>query len=196
MMRQVPRHSGWIEVVCGPMFAGKSEELIRRLRRAQIARQNVAVFKPAIDDRYHPHHVVSHDGLTLEGRHVHSSKEILELAADAQVVGIDEVQFFDEHIVEVINQLASDGKRVVVAALDMDFRGEPFGPLPHILAIAEFVDKIQAICQQCSEPATCTQRLVDGEPARYDSPIELVGAGESYEPRCRACHQVPGRPTV
>lgn len=195
-MRQVPKHSGWIEVVCGPMFSGKSEELIRRLRRAQIARQRVAVFKPAVDDRYHPHHVVSHTGISLEGQHVHSSKEILELAEDAQVVGIDEAQFFDADIAHVINALAAGGKRVVVAALDMDFRGDPFGPLPEVLAVAEFVDKIQAICQRCFEPATCTQRLVDGEPAHYKSPIVLVGADESYEPRCRACHEVPGRPGV
>ncbi len=190
-MRQVPRHSGWIEVVCGPMFSGKSEELIRRLKRAQIARQKVAVFKPSTDDRYHPHDVVSHDGSSLEGQHVHEAIGILDLARDAQVVGIDEAQFFGHDLVDVVRSLADDGKRVVLAALDMDFRGQPFGSLPEILAIAEFVDKIQAICQQCAEPATCTQRLVEGQPAHYDAPIILVGATESYEPRCRSCHQVP-----
>jgi thymidine kinase len=190
MMRQMPRHCGFIEVVCGPMFSGKSEELIRRLRRAQIARQNVVVFKPAIDDRYHADHVVSHDGTSLEGRRVHSAREIIDLAQDAHVVGIDEAQFFDGEIVGVIDELAESGKRVIVAALDRDFRGEPFGPMPGILAVAEFVDKLQAICQRCAEPATCTQRLIEGQPARYDDPVVLVGATDSYEPRCRSCHEV------
>jgi thymidine kinase len=191
-MRQVPRHCGWIEVVCGPMFSGKSEELIRRLRRAQIAHQRVAVFKPELDDRYHASDVVSHDGTSLSAQPVAMARDILALAAgqDAQVVGIDEAQFFDAEIVDVAQRLAAEGRRVVVAALDQDFAARPFGPVPLLLAEAEFVDKLQAVCNQCREPATRTQRLIDGRPARADDAVVLVDGAESYEPRCRACHEL------
>ena len=196
-MNILPTHGGWIEVVCGSMFSGKSEELVRRLRRAQIARQSVAVFKPMLDNRYHATDVVSHDGNRLAARPVDSSREILRLVADAEVVGIDEAQFFDEGIVDVALHLADSGKRVVIAALDMDFKNEPFGPMPQLLAVAEFVDKLQAICQVCGGPATRTQRLIGGRPADPDEPVIRVGAHESYEPRCRACHQLPtSRPTI
>lgn len=190
-MNIMPTNGGWIEVVCGSMFSGKSEELVRRLRRAQIARQSVAVFKPMLDNRYHATDVVSHDGTRLAARPVDSSGEILRVVGDAEVVGIDEAQFFDEGIVEVALKLADEGRRVVVAALDMDFKNEPFGPMPHLLAVAEFVDKLQAICQVCGGPATRTQRLIAGRPADPDEPVIRVGAQESYEPRCRACHELP-----
>ena len=196
-MREMPTRGGWIEVICGSMFSGKSEELMRRLRRAQIARQDVAVFKPLLDNRYHATDVVSHDGTRLSARPVDTSSEILRMVGDAAVVGIDEVQFFDEGIVDVALRLADDGRRVVVAALDMDFKNEPFGPVPGLLAVSEFVDKLQAICQVCSGPATRTQRLIGGRPATRDEPVIRVGAQESYEPRCRECHELPtSRPAL
>ncbi|MCW2924814.1 MAG: thymidine kinase [Thermoleophilia bacterium] len=196
-MREMPTRGGWIEVICGSMFSGKSEELMRRLRRAQIARQRVAVFKPLLDNRYHATDVVSHDGTRLAARPVDTSAEILRLVGDAAVVGIDEAQFFDTNIVDVALRLADDGKRVVVAALDMDFKNEPFGPVPGLLAVSEFVDKLQAICQVCAGPATRTQRLIGGRPASPDEPVIRVGAQESYEPRCRECHQLPvARPSL
>jgi thymidine kinase len=196
-MNILPTHGGWIEVVCGSMFSGKSEELVRRLRRAQIARQSVAVFKPMLDNRYHATDVVSHDGNRIASRPVDSSREILRLVGDAEVVGIDEAQFFDEGIVDVALHLADEGRRVVIAALDMDFKNEPFGPMPQLLAVAEFVDKLQAICQVCGGPATRTQRLIGGRPADPDEPVIRVGAQESYEPRCRACHELPtSRPAI
>ncbi|MCW2927197.1 MAG: thymidine kinase [Thermoleophilia bacterium] len=196
-MREMPTRGGWIEVVCGSMFSGKSEELMRRLRRAQIARQRVAVFKPQLDNRYDASDVVSHDGTRLAARAVDTSAEILRLVGDAEVVGIDEGQFFDEQIVDVALRLADSGKRVVVAALDMDFKNEPFGPIPGLLAVAEFVDKLQAICQVCAGPATRTQRLIGGRPASPDEPVIRVGAKESYEPRCRECHELPtARPAL
>lgn len=190
-MREMPTRGGWIEVVCGSMFSGKSEELMRRLRRAQIARQNVAVFKPLLDNRYHATDVVSHDGTRIAARPVDTSAEILRMAGDAEVVGIDEAQFFDQGIVDVALRLADSGKRVVVATLDMDFKNEPFGPVPQLLAVSEFVDKLQAICQVCAGPATRTQRLIGGRPASPDEPVIRVGAQESYEPRCRECHELP-----
>jgi len=196
-MREMPSRGGWIEVVCGSMFSGKSEELMRRLRRAQIARQRVAVFKPLLDNRYDKTDVVSHNGTRISATAVGTSAEILRLAGDAQVVGIDEAQFFDEAIVDVALRLADEGKRVVVAALDMDFKNEPFGPVPQLLAVSEFVDKIQAICQVCTGPATRTQRLIEGRPASPDEPVIRVGAHESYEPRCRECHELPrARPAL
>jgi thymidine kinase len=196
-MRVMPTRGGWIEVVCGSMFSGKSEELMRRLRRAQIARQKVAVFKPQLDNRYHSTDVVSHDGTRLAAQPVDTSAEILRLVGDAEVVGIDEGQFFDAGVVEVAMRLADRGKRVVVAALDMDFKNEPFGPMPQLLAVAEFVDKLQAICQACGGPATRTQRLIEGRPANPDEPVIKVGAQESYEPRCRECHELPtSRPAL
>lgn len=182
---------GWIEVIVGPMFSGKSEELIRRVKRALIARQSVAVFKPRLDNRYHESHVVSHDGERVEAVPVGSAAEMeAHLLSPPQVVAVDEAQFLDRGLVEVAEGLARKGVRVILAGLDMDFRGEPFGIMPELLARAEFVEKLTAICVRCGAPATRTQRLVDGRPARYSDPIILVGAKERYEPRCRACHQV------
>ncbi len=189
------RGRGRIEVICGSMFSGKSEELIRRVRRAQIARQRVQVFKPALDDRYSRHLVASHDGSRLDAIPLHRSAEILEQLGDGvTVVAVDEAQFLDERLPEVVQELADRGVRVVAAGLDMDFRGEPFGPMPRLLALAESVDKLQAICMVCGAPASRTQRLVNGEPAHYSDPIILVGAREVYEARCREHHVVPGKP--
>lgn len=184
---------GWIEVITGVMFSGKSEELIRRVRRALIARRRVQVFKSALDDRYHGiGHVSSHDGTGVDAIPVRSSLEVAELVhRDAQVIAIDEAQFLDEGIVDLISALADRGARVIVAGIDMDFRGEPFGPMPRILALAEAVDKLHAICMVCGASATRNQRLVNGEPAPYESPVVQVGGHESYEARCRRCHEVP-----
>lgn len=174
------------------MFSGKSEELIRRIRRAQIAKQKVQVFKPAIDDRYSIDKVVSHNGSSINAISVTKASEILDLLEeDTQVVAIDEIQFFDHSLVDVVREIADMGKRVICAGLDMDFRGEPFGVTPDIMAIAESVDKLTAICVKCGNPATRTQRLINGKPAKYDDPIILVGAHETYEARCRKCHEVP-----
>lgn len=184
--------NGWIELVCGSMFSGKTEELIRRVKRAQIARQKVQVFKPQLDDRYGREIVSSHDGLELDAIPVTSARELLaQVEPDTTVVAVDEVQFFDWEIAEVAQRLAGAGKRVIMAGLDMDFRGEPFGPVPLLMAQAERVDKLNAICVLCGAPASRTQRLIDGKPASYDDPVILVGASEVYEARCRACHQVP-----
>ena len=183
---------GWVEVICGSMFSGKTEELIRRVRRAQIARQKVQVFKPGLDDRYALEKVTSHNGMGLDATIVSEPREILDwVEPDTAVVAIDEVQFFDWTIAEVCNTLAENGKRVIVTGLDMDFRGEPFGPMPLIMAEAERVDKLSAICVVCGAPASRTQRLIDGQPASYDDPVIMVGASEVYEARCRHCHQVP-----
>lgn len=187
-------HAGRVELICGSMFSGKTEELIRRLRRAQIARQTVQVFKPAIDDRYDKTAVASHSGADFEAIPVAKARDIIEkLAEDVTVVGIDEVQFFDEEICDLVNELADKGLRVIMAGLDTDFRGEPFGMMPQLLCVAEYVDKLHAICMECGEEACRTQRLVNGEPAYYDDPIILVGASEAYEPRCREHHTVPRR---
>jgi len=181
---------GWIEVVAGPMFSGKSEELIRRVTRSMIARQRVQVFKPAIDDRYDGVAVASHAGRTLSAVAVADVASLAAaLDANAQVVAIDEVQFFDAALVPLVLGLADRGVRVIVAGLDLDFRGVPFGPLPELLAQAEVVEKLTAICR-CGKAATRTQRLIAGRPAHEDDPVILVGAAESYEPRCRACHVV------
>jgi len=181
----VVRHQpnqGWIEVVVGSMFSGKSEELIRRLRRAQIARQNVQIFKPAIDTRYADDHIVSHSEMRIPSRAVSSSRELLDLvAADTEVVGIDEGQFFDHDLPAVCNELANRGKRVIVAGLDQDYLGKPFDPMPQLLAIAEYITKTLAICMVCGNPANHTQRLV----ASGDR--VLLGAQGTYEARCRAC---------
>lgn len=186
---------GWIELVCGSMFCGKTEELIRRARRAQIARQKLLVFKPSLDDRYEVERLASHNGVSFDAVSVKHARQILDLVdPDTQVVIVDEVQFFDRSIADVCNVLADAGKRVIVAGLDNDFRGEPFGPVPYLMAEAEVVDKLQAICVVCGAPATRTQRLIDGRPASYDDPIILVGASEVYEARCRRCHEVPGKP--
>lgn len=193
-MYSVPS-TGWIEVICGSMFSGKTEELIRRIHRAQIARQKVQVFKPAIDQRYSEGAVASHNGLQTHAIPVNSAAELRELVDPAAtVIAIDEVQFFDASVVALCQELADQGKRVICAGLDMDFRGEPFGPIPQLLAVAEKVDKLQAICVVCGGPASRSQRLINGQPAHYDDPIVLVGASEVYEARCRGCHIVPGHP--
>jgi thymidine kinase len=185
---------GWIEVICGGMFAGKTEELIRRVKRAKIARQKVQVFKPSIDDRYATDKVASHSGVQFDAIVVRDASEIAELVEpDTNVVAIDEVHFFDKTIVDIVNDLADRGVRVIIAGLDMDFRGEPFGPMPILMAQAEKVDKLHAICVICGGEASRTQRLIEGKPASYDDPIILVGGSESYEARCRSCHEVPGR---
>jgi thymidine kinase len=184
---------GWVEVITGVMFSGKSEELIRRVRRALIARKRVQLFKSALDDRYHGvNRISSHDGSGVDALPVRSSLQLARLVhPDTQVFGIDEVQFLDDGIVEVVSILADRGARVILAGTDMDFRGEPFGPMPGLLTVAETVDKLHAICVVCGNPATRNQRLVDGHPAPYEAPTIQIGGAESYEARCRACHRVP-----
>lgn len=183
---------GSVEVICGSMFSGKTDELIRRLRRATIARQHVQVFKPAIDMRYAVEKVTSHAGTDFDAIPVEKAVEIRKrLYKDVTVVAIDEAQFFDDEIIQVVEELAAKKIRVLVAGLDMDFRGEPFGPMPELMSRAEHVDKLQAICIVCGEPASRTQRLVNGKPARYDDPVVIVGAAEMYEARCRTHHEVP-----
>ncbi|RLL42877.1 thymidine kinase [Oceanobacillus piezotolerans] len=191
----VMKQSGWVEVICGSMFSGKSEELIRRVRRATYANLTVQVFKPAIDNRYDDTAVVSHNGTSTVAQPIHRSEEIFELLnKNVDIVAIDEVQFFDENVVEIAEELANKGIRVIAAGLDMDFRGEPFGPMPNLMAISESVTKLNAICPICGSPASRTQRLINGKPASYDDPVILVGASESYEPRCRHHHEVPKKP--
>ena len=190
-----PPAGGWIEVVCGVMFSGKSEELIRRVRRAMIARKRVQVFKSHLDERYAGlFKVSSHDGRTVDAIPVDSPAQIAQrVEPDTQVVAIDEAQFLDDSVTELATMLANRGMRVILAGTDTDFRGEPFGPMPRLLAIAETVDKLHAICVVCGGPASRNQRLLSGRPARYDSPVIMVGGQESYEARCRQCHQVPRR---
>ena len=184
---------GRIEVIAGVMFSGKSEELIRRVRRAVIAKNQVQVFKSHLDARYAGLYSIStHDGGLVEAEPVDSSDEIMtRRRPDTQMLAVDEVQFLDDGIVAVANTLADQGVRIVLAGIDMDFRGLPFGPMPALLAIAEIVDKLQAICVVCGEPASRNQRLVNGRPALWDSPTIMVGGRESYEARCRYCHRVP-----
>ena len=183
---------GSIEVVCGSMFSGKTDELIRRLVRATIAKQKVQVFKPAIDIRYAAEKVASHTGSTFDATPVEKAADIRSrLDKDTTVVGIDEAQFFDPEVVKVAQELASRGVRVLVAGLDTDFRGEPFGPMPVLMSEAEDVSKLHAICMVCGENASRTQRLVNGSPARYDDPVVIVGASEMYEAHCRLHHEVP-----
>jgi thymidine kinase len=184
-LHNVPRNTGWIEVVCGCMFSGKTEELIRRLRRAQIARQKVIVFKPKIDTRYSPEHIVSHSEQFLNAKVIDDAYEILNLVGDAQVIGIDEGQFFKSNIVGVCNQLADQGKRVIVAGLDQDYKGNPFEPMPQLLAIAEYITKTLAICVVCGNPADRTQRKNE----QHERVV--VGAKDLYEARCRYCHKPP-----
>jgi thymidine kinase len=191
VIRVPPRQGGWLEVVCGPMFSGKSEEMIRRLRRAEIAGQRVVIFKPRVDDRFDAADVVSHAGVRMRGVPVGSVGELTGRAQGFEVVGIDEVQFFEPSVVDAALALAAGGVRVVAAGLDQDFRREPFGPMPLLLAYAEFVDKLQAVCHRCGGPATTTQRLVDGRPAPYSGDTVVIGAAEQYEARCRDCHE-PG----
>lgn len=185
------RH-GSVEVITGSMFCGKTDELIRRLRRATIARQKVQVFKPAIDHRYAVRKVTSHAGNDFEAMPIGKSSEIFtHLNEDTTVVAIDEAQFFDHELIQLVQHLADKGLRVIVAGLDTDFRGEPFGPMPVVMAMAEHVDKLQAICMVCGEPASRTQRIINGKPARYDEPVVIIGAAEMYEARCRQHHEVP-----
>lgn len=185
-------HTGSIEVITGSMFCGKTEETIRRLRRATIAQQKVQVFKPQIDNRYSDEKVTSHAGHNFDAQPIQNAAEILEnLEPDSTVVAIDEAQFFDDEIITISQKLADRGVRVIVAGLDTDFRGEPFGPMPILMSKAEKVDKLHAICVVCGEEASRTQRLVDRKPARYDDPVVIVGAAELYEARCRRHHQVP-----
>jgi thymidine kinase len=187
-----PHIPGSVEVICGSMFSGKTDELIRRLRRATIARQHVQVFKPAIDMRYAVEKVTSHAGSDFAAIPVANAAEIrTRLEMGVTVVAIDEAQFFDDEIIQVVEELAGNQIRVIVAGLDTDFRGEPFGPMPVLMARAEQVDKLQAICMVCGEPASRTQRFVNGKPARFHDPVVIVGAAEMYEARCRAHHQVP-----
>jgi thymidine kinase len=183
---------GWVEVIAGSMFSGKSEELIRRVRRSMIARKRVQVFKSHLDNRYTGvFSVGSHDGRTVEAVPVDSAAQVAtRLDPNAQVIAIDEVQFLDDAIVALASDLADRGRRVILAGIDTDFRGEPFGPMPKLLCLAEVVDKLHAICVLCGAPATRNQRLVDGKPAHWDSPLIMVGGTESYEARCRQCHQV------
>lgn len=196
IMRTQPHHGAWLEVICGSMFSGKSEELMRRLTRAQIANQQVLIVKPSIDDRYHKTNVVSHAGRSLDALSVQDVRQLLT-AVDSikpDVVGIDEVQFFPPEIIGVISEIVDKGCRVVVSGLDQDFRGEPFAIIPELMARAEFIDKLQAICVKCGGVASRTQRLIDGAPAGWDSPIVVVGGQESYEARCRDCHRVANKP--
>lgn len=186
---------GWIEVISGCMFAGKTEELIRRINVLSYAKKNIIVFKPKIDNRYSDSEIVSHSGAKVPCLVVEKAQDILKkIEADTEVVAIDEVQFFDKDIVEVCEYLADKVIRVMVAGLDKDFRGESFGVMPELLTRAEFVTKLTAVCAKCGAPATRTQRLVNGKPAGFEDPIVMVGADESYEPRCRHCHQVPNKP--
>ncbi|MBC8175249.1 MAG: thymidine kinase [Candidatus Marinimicrobia bacterium] len=183
-----PRESGWIEVICGGMFSGKTEELIRRLRRAQIARQHVGIFKPKIDSRYSEDFIVSHTQLKIESQLVETSEEILEKAKYSEVVGIDEAQFFDDSLIAVCKQLAKQKKRVIVAGLDKDYRGEPFGPIPALLSEAEYITKTLAICVICGNPANYTQRLTQ------DTEQVVIGEKDIYEARCRNCFESPNKP--
>ena len=184
-MNLTPINSGWIEVICGTMFSGKTEELIRRLRRAQIAKMSTTIFKPRIDTRYSDAQIVSHNQMKMDSKSVGSSKEILSLAHGTKVVGIDEAQFFDDDLLSVCKVLASNGTRVVVAGLDTDYRGHPFGPMPNIMCEADYLDKLRAICVKCGNPATYTQRRTK------DSEQILIGETDIYEARCRNCFDPP-----
>jgi len=192
------RKQGSLEVICGPMFSGKSEELIRRLRRAQIAKLNVLTCKHSLDDRFMIECIISHDGNKLEAEAIEDVNEILKLGLENKidVIGIDEVQWFDHRIVSIICQLIDHGKRVMVAGYDRDFRGVPAGSMPTILAIADKVTKLQAICTICGKDATLTQRLVNNNPAKYDDPLIVVGGAEQYQARCRDCHKIDKKPEL
>lgn len=181
----MPKDTGWIEVITGCMFSGKTEELIRRLRRAQIAKQQVKIFKPNIDTRYADDSIVSHSEQSLPSIQIKDINNVMELSGDAQVIGIDEAQFFSEDIINICNTLANNGKRVIVAGLDQDYRGIPFEPIPHLLAIAEYITKSLAICVECGNPADKTQRKTTS------SERVIVGASDIYEARCRKCHYIP-----
>jgi len=196
MMYQMYR-PGYIEVISGCMFAGKTEELIRRIKTLEFAKKNVLVFKPALDNRYSNTKVVSHAGSSVESIVVPDARSILDFVKDdTDVIAIDEIQFFDEDVLLVCDYLAKKGKRVMCAGLDTDFRAEPFGVMPRLITDAEFVTKLTAVCMKCGAPATRTQRLVNGKPAQYSDPIIMVGAAEAYEARCRHCHEVVGKPEI
>lgn len=182
--RKEPRKKGWIEVICGSMFSGKTEELIRRLNRARFAKQKVEIFKPSVDTRYHEEMVVSHDEKAIHSTPVPASSNILLLANEVDVVGIDEAQFFDMELVNVCNQLANSGIRVVVAGLDMDYLGKPFGPIPALLSIAEYVTKVHAICMNCGDLANHSHRM------SKDDSLIFLGEQESYQPLCRSCYNL------
>jgi len=184
-MTWAPRDSGWIEVICGSMFSGKTEELMRRIRRAQIAKMDTIIFKPKVDDRYSPSHIVSHNQMKLNSEIVETSDEILTISQKAEVIAIDEAQFFDDDIVEICKILAKQKKRVIVAGLDTDYRGEPFGPMPYLMCEADYVDKLRAICVKCGNPATYTQRT------SKDSQRVIIGETDIYEARCRNCYEPP-----
>lgn len=186
------QQKGSIEVICGSMFSGKSEELIRRVRRAQFAKQRVIVFKPQLDKRYSEEAVVSHNGTSLFAIPIEQSSDVYaHIHTGLDIVAIDEAQFFDNGIVEVVQKMANNGLQVIIAGLDQNFRGEPFGSMPTLMAIAEELTKLHAVCTVCGAPASRTQRLINGEPAGYDDPLILVGAEEAYEARCRHHHIVP-----
>ncbi len=188
---------GWVEVITGCMFAGKTEELIRRIKVLEFAKKNIKVFKPKIDNRYSDEKVVSHAGSFVDSITIENAMEILDhIDGKVDVVAIDEVQFFDKEVCAICDMLAKRGLRVMVAGLDMDFRGEPFGVMPILITEAEFVTKLTAVCVLCGAPATRTQRLVNKAPASYHDPIVLVGAKESYEARCRHCHEVIDKPVL
>jgi thymidine kinase len=196
MMYQMYR-PGYIEVISGCMFAGKTEELIRRIKTLEFAKKNVLVFKPAIDNRYSNTKVVSHAGSSVGSIVVPDARSILDFVKDdTDVIAIDEIQFFDEDVLLVCDYLAKKGKRVMCAGLDTDFRAEPFGVMPRLITDAELVTKLTAVCMKCGAPATRTQRLVNGRPAQYTDPIIMVGAAEAYEARCRHCHEVVGKPEI
>ena len=186
------RKFGWIECICGSMFSGKSEELLRRIKRGVIAKQKVLLFKPSIDNRYDENRVSTHNGNSYDSISIEKSSDILNFVKDTKydIIGIDEIQFFDNDIVKIINKLADDGIRVIVAGLDMDFKAEPFYPMPEIMAISEMVTKLHAVCNKCGKEASRSQRLINGKPAKYDDPIVVIGASESYEARCRHCHEI------
>jgi len=186
---------GWIEVICGSMFAGKTEELIRRIKRIDYAKKKVIVFRPSIDNRYSDTEVVSHSNFRYTATVIDKAREIMDFVdSETYAIAVDEAQFFDDELVAVCEHLADRGVRVICAGLDKDFRGEVFGLMGELIVKAEYVTKLSAICNVCGNPATRTQRLINGNPANYDDPIVLVGASESYEPRCRHCHSVTGKP--
>lgn len=188
----LPKGYGSLEIICGPMFSGKSEELIRRTKREKIAKKKVVIFKPEMDDRYSIDQICSHDGNNAEAINIRNAEDMRGyIDASVDVVGIDEVQFIGGDVVNILRELVDEGKRVICSGLDMDFKGEPFGNVPDLLAIADSVTKLTAVCVVCGNPANRTQRLINGNPANYDDPLILIGANENYEARCRQHHMVP-----
>ena len=196
LIMDINLRGGFIEVIAGCMFAGKTEELCRRVRRIEYAKKSIIIFKPTIDNRYSNSEVVSHNNTRVKSINISKSTEVYDILDEAKLpyaIAFDEVQFFDKDVIKVCEHYANLGCRVICAGLDMDFRGEPFGVMPELLARAEYVTKLNAICQKCGGLATRTQRLINGKPANYNDPIILVGAKEQYEARCRSCHEVPGK---